>query len=131
MEGLFRTEGAKYNVLPLDNSGFGRWLTPRPSATAGKTEFTYTGENVGIPTGNAPNILNKDYTITAEITVPKGGAEGMIATLGGRFGGFGLGVGSGWHGGGVERLFEGGGLGLSLVGVLLVRLARRRRWKWG
>ena len=36
------------------------------------------------------SILNKDYTITAEITVPKGGAEGMIATLGGRFGGYAL-----------------------------------------
>ena len=34
--------------------------------------------------------MNKDYTITAEITVPKGGAEGMIATMGGRFGGYGL-----------------------------------------
>ncbi|PYX04564.1 MAG: arylsulfatase, partial [Acidobacteria bacterium] len=36
------------------------------------------------------DILDKDYTITAEITVPKGGAEGMIVTLGGRFGGYGL-----------------------------------------
>ncbi len=39
--------------------------------------------------GNAPEILNKDYTITAEITVPEGGAEGMIVTMGGRFGGYG------------------------------------------
>ncbi len=77
-------------IFPLDNSGFNRWLTPRPSATAGKTEFTYKGENVGIPSGNAPNILNRDYTITAEITVPEGGAEGMIVTYGGRFGGYGL-----------------------------------------
>jgi hypothetical protein len=65
-------------------------LTPRPSATAGKTVFTYTGERAGIPVGNAPDILNKDYTITAQITVPKGGAEGMIVTMGGRFGGYGL-----------------------------------------
>ena len=42
------------------------------------------------PLGNAPSILDKDYTITAEITVPEGGAEGMIVTLGGRFGGYGL-----------------------------------------
>ena len=34
--------------------------------------------------------MNKDYKITAEITVPQGGAEGMIATLGGRFSGYGL-----------------------------------------
>jgi arylsulfatase len=90
MQALFLTEAAKYNVFPLDNSGFVRLLTPRPSAVAGRTVFTYTGENAGIPTGNAPSILNKDYTITAEVVVPKGGAEGMIATLGGRFGGYGL-----------------------------------------
>jgi arylsulfatase len=65
-------------------------LTPRPSAVAGKTVFTYTGQTANIPVGNAPSILDRDYTITAEISVPKGGAEGMIATLGGRFGGYGL-----------------------------------------
>ena len=65
-------------------------LTPRPSAVAGRTEFTYAGENAGIPVGNAPSILDKDYTITSEVTIPAGGAEGMIATMGGRFGGYGL-----------------------------------------
>jgi len=90
MQALFLTEAAKYQVFPLDNSGFVRVLAPKPSATAGKTEFTYTGVNAGIPFGNAPSILDKDYTITAEITIPKGGAEGMIVTLGGRFGGYGM-----------------------------------------
>jgi arylsulfatase len=61
-----------------------------PSATAGRTEFTYRGANPGIPAENAPNIMNKDYKITAEITVPASAAEGMIATFGGRFSGYGL-----------------------------------------
>ena len=90
MQALFLTEATKYNVFPLDNSGFARLLTPRPSAVAGRTVFTYTGENSGIPVGNAPSILDRDYTISAEITIPKGGAEGMIVTLGGRFGGYGM-----------------------------------------
>jgi arylsulfatase len=90
MQALFKAEAAKYNVFPLDNTAFSRLLTPRPSAVAGKTVFTYTGENAGIPHGNAPSILNKDYTITAEVTIPEGGAEGMIVTLGGRMGGYGL-----------------------------------------
>ena len=90
LQALFLTEAAKYNVFPLDNRAFVRLQTPRPSAVAGKTVFTYTGENAGIPLGNAPGILDKDYTITAEVTIPKGGAEGMIVTLGGRFGGYGL-----------------------------------------
>jgi arylsulfatase A-like enzyme len=90
MQALFMSEAAKYQVLPLDNTGFSRLLTPRPSAVAGRTVFTYSGENANIPAGNAPSILDKDYTITAEVTIPKGGAEGMIVTLGGRFGGYGL-----------------------------------------
>src|SRR5947208_5576059 len=90
MQALFLSEAAKYNLLPLDNTAFSRLLTKRPSAVAGKTEFTYTGANEGIPIGNAPEIMNKDFMITADVTVPKGGAEGMIVTFGGRFGGYGL-----------------------------------------
>ncbi len=90
MQALFLSEAAKYQVLPLDNTGFSRLLTPRPSAVAGRTVFTYRGENTNIPVGNAPSILDKDYTITADVTIPQGGAEGMIVTLGGRFGGYGL-----------------------------------------
>src|SRR5277367_443855 len=90
MQTLFLTEAVKYQVLPLDNTGFSRLLTPRPSAVAGRTVFTYTGPNENIPVGNAPSILDRDYTITADITVPQGGAEGMIVTLGGRSGGYGL-----------------------------------------
>ncbi len=90
MQALFLSEAAKYQVFPLDNSILPRLTTPRPSASAGRTEFTYSGPNANIPVGSAPNFMNRDYTITAEITVPEGGAEGMIATLGGRFGGLGL-----------------------------------------
>jgi arylsulfatase A-like enzyme len=90
MQSLFLTEAGKYQVLPIDNSILTRIVTPRPSAVAGKTLFTYTGANAGIPVGNAPSILDRDYTITADVTLPKDGAEGMIVTLGGRFGGYGL-----------------------------------------
>jgi len=89
MQALFVQEAAKYNVLPLDNSSFARAIAPRPSATAGQTVFTYSGEMAGIPTGNAPNILNRSFKITADVDVPENG-DGMIATLGGRWGGFGL-----------------------------------------
>ena len=46
--------------------------------------------HLGVGQQYPPDILDKDYTITAEVTIPEGGAEGMIATLGGRFGGYGL-----------------------------------------
>ena len=90
LQTLFASEAGKYNVFPLDNQGFARAITPRPSATAGKTVFTYRGENPGIPEANAPNILNRSFTITAEVDVPEGGGDGMIVTEGGRFGGYGL-----------------------------------------
>jgi len=90
LQALFLSEAAKYNVFPIDNSILPRLITPRPSATAGRTLFTYAGPNAGIPIGNAPSILNKDYTITASVNIPKRGAEGMIATMGGRFGGYAL-----------------------------------------
>jgi arylsulfatase len=44
----------------------------------------------GLPPSDAPSILNRSYTITAEVEIPQGGAEGMLVTLGGRFGGYGL-----------------------------------------
>jgi len=90
MQAVFAREAAKYGVLPLDNSQFQRAIAPRPSAVAGQTVFNYVGENPGIPLGNAPNILNKSFTITADIDVPQGGGNGMLVTAGGRFGGFGL-----------------------------------------
>jgi arylsulfatase len=90
MQKVFYAEARKYNVFPLDNSTLARFLTPRPSATAGRTVFTYSGGLTGVPPSCAPNILAKDFSIKAEIEIPEGGAEGMIVTEGGRFGGYGL-----------------------------------------
>ncbi len=90
MQDLFYTEAKKNNVLPLDNSSLTRWNAPRPSLTAGRKTFSYSGELSGVPASGAPSILNRAYTITAEVQIPKGGAEGMIVTQGGRFGGYGL-----------------------------------------
>jgi arylsulfatase A-like enzyme len=90
MESLFYVEAAKYNVLPLDNSTLARWNAPKPSLKAGRNEFTYSGVLSGVPESAAPSILNKSYSITADVEIPEGGAEGMIVTHGGRFGGYGL-----------------------------------------
>jgi arylsulfatase len=90
MQKLFMAEAAKYNVLPLDNRTLTRFIQPKPSATRGRTVFTYTGEISNIPKGGAPFVLDRSYTITAEVEIPPGGAEGMLVTDGGRFGGFGF-----------------------------------------
>ena len=90
MKELFTTEADKYQVLPLDSDIVGRLVAPRPSITAGRTTFTWTRPLTGTPLGDAPSLLNTSYTITAEIEVPQGGAEGMLITCGGRFGGYGF-----------------------------------------
>jgi len=90
MQELFLVEAQKYNVFPLDNSVLQRIVTPRPSSTAGRNTFIYSGELPGVPYSDAPDILNRTYSIAAEVEVPQGGGEGMLVTLGGRFGGYGL-----------------------------------------
>ena len=90
MQELFLVEASKYGVFPLDNSVLERAATPRPSTLAGKTVFTYSGEISGIPPNSAPNLLGKSYSISAEVEIPQGGAEGMLNTSGGSSGGYGL-----------------------------------------
>ncbi|MCX2720979.1 arylsulfatase [Roseibium salinum] len=87
---LFIEEAKKYQVFPLDASFAARIVAARPNITAGRSEFEYTRPMVGLPQGSSPGLLNASYTITAEIEVPEGGAEGMILTSGGRFGGYGF-----------------------------------------
>ena len=87
---LFIAEAKKYQVFPMDASVAARIVAPRPNITAGRSEFVYTKPMVGLPQGDSPSLLNSSYTISADIDVPKGGAEGMILTSGGRFAGYGF-----------------------------------------
>jgi len=87
---LFIEEARKYEVFPMDASVAARLVQPRPNITAGRSEFVYTRPMTGLPQGDSPSLLNSSYTITADIEVPQGGAEGMILTSGGRFAGYGF-----------------------------------------
>jgi hypothetical protein len=64
--------------------------TIRPGLTRGRTKFTYYPGMKRIPEGSAPPTRNRDFSVTADVEIPKGGAEGVLGTLGGRFGGWGL-----------------------------------------
>jgi len=90
LRAAFLAEAKKYQVLPLDASVAARVVAPRPNITAGRTEFVYTYPMVGLPQGDSPFLLDASYTVTADITVPAGGAEGVMLTSGGRFGGYGF-----------------------------------------
>lgn len=90
MREKFVAEAKKYQVFPMDASVAARIVAPRPNITAGRTEFVYTRPMTGLPQGDSPLLLNTSYTVTADIDVPQGGAEGMVLTSGGRFGGYGF-----------------------------------------
>jgi arylsulfatase len=128
MQDIFYAEAAKNNVLPMDNTTLTRWNAPKPNLTGGRTEFTYAGGLTGIPDSGAPNIINKAYTITAEVTIPKGGAEGMIVTEGGRFGGYGLLLSPAFNWWSKAGFFRNLGLGFLVFGLLLVWRGQRKNW---
>jgi arylsulfatase len=90
MKEIFMQEAQKYDVLPLDNTSLSRFLKPRPSMTGGRTVFTYTTEVSNIPKGGAPFVLDRSFTITADVELPRADTEGMLVTDGGRFGGYGF-----------------------------------------
>lgn len=91
MTDLMFGEFAKHQVLPLDASVATRVASPRPSLSAGRRVFEYSGDPItGIPDNAAPRLLNTSYAIKAVIDVPPAGAEGAIVSEGGRFGGYGL-----------------------------------------
>jgi arylsulfatase len=87
---LFFAEAARYDVLPLDDRKTERLdVANRPSLTEGRTRFDYP-RGLRLPEGAAPDLKHRDHTISAKVTVPQGGAEGVLVALGGRFAGFAL-----------------------------------------
>jgi arylsulfatase len=53
-----------------------------------RTSWTYFGNNVRLPEPIGPLIYPNSHTITAELTVPEKGCEGVIACSGGVAGGW-------------------------------------------
>jgi arylsulfatase len=90
MRRMFVEEAKQHQVFPLNASVAARVAAARPGLTAGLNELVYTRPMTGVPQGDAPFLLNTSYSLTADITVPQQGAEGMIATSGGRFAGWGF-----------------------------------------
>ncbi|NEO80761.1 arylsulfatase [Moorena sp. SIO4G3] len=89
---LFYAEAARYNVLPLNDQKIERYdVALRPSWVQGeRTTFTYP-DKIRVTEGAIPDVRNKYHTITANVTIPEGTEpEGMLATFGGRFAGYGF-----------------------------------------
>jgi arylsulfatase len=93
LQDLWWAEAAKHKVLPLDWRAVERLnseLMGRPSLTGDRKTLTYYPGQTALPSDAAPRVLNKSWTVTADLEVPASGAEGMIVTHGGVVGGYGL-----------------------------------------
>jgi len=93
MQELFMKEAVKYSVLPIDDRSIERLnpaLAGRPDLMAGRTSLTVHEGMVGMSENVFINTKNRSHTITAEVTIPKGGAKGVILAQAGRFGGWSL-----------------------------------------
>ena len=93
LEALFMKEAAKYHVLPLDDRFLERTdarAVGRPDLMGGRTSLTLAEGMTGMMEAVFINVKNRSKTITAEVEVPQGGANGTILAQGGRFGGWSL-----------------------------------------
>jgi arylsulfatase A-like enzyme len=93
LQALFLEEARVNHALPIDDRVVERVnaaLAGRPDLMAGRTSLTLAEGMTGMSENVFLNIKNKSKTITAEIEVPKGGANGALIVQGGRFGGWAL-----------------------------------------
>jgi len=93
MQDLFLKEAVKYNVLPIDDRSVERAnpaLAGRPDLMAGRTSLTVYDGMIGMSENVFINTKNRSHTITAEVTIPEKGANGVILSQAGRFGGWSL-----------------------------------------
>jgi arylsulfatase A-like enzyme len=75
-------EAGKYDVLPVDSRGQQRAMDPRPQIAVARTSYTlYPGTQM-VPANAGPNIMNRPFSITSDVEIPKGGAEGVLLSSG-------------------------------------------------
>src|SRR5207245_4021747 len=93
LQALFLTEAVKYSVLPLDDRTLERLnaaMVGRPDLMAGRTSLTAYDGMIGMSENVFINTKNRSHTITAEVQIPKNGANGVMLAQAGRFGGWSL-----------------------------------------
>ena len=90
LQRLFLIEAVKYGALPLDDRRVERFnsdLAGRPSLVKGTTQLLFGGMG-RLSENSVINLKNKSSSVTAEIVVPDGGANGVVIAQGGAFAGW-------------------------------------------
>jgi len=93
LQEIFLKEAVKNSVLPLDDRTLERLnaaMVGRPDLMAGRTSLTVHQGMTGMSENAFINVKNRSHTITADVNIPKSGANGVILAQGGRFGGWSL-----------------------------------------
>ena len=88
MIGRWWAEAGKYQVLPIDGSALQRMNVERPTIARPRSKFVYYAGGSPIPFSATPKSYNRPWSITAEVVIPQGGAEGVLLAHGGRTGGY-------------------------------------------
>ncbi|UGT67148.1 arylsulfatase [Nocardia gipuzkoensis] len=81
-------EAGRYDVLPVDGSGLQRLLVERPQITRAQTRYTLRPDTETLPAAVSPRVLNRPHSVTADVEVPTGGAEGVLLCQGTNAGGW-------------------------------------------
>lgn len=90
MIALWYAEAGKYGVLPIDGSGLPRMVSEKPLVAPPRDTYTYRPGTQSIPFFAGPRVLNRPHSITAHVTIPDGGAEGVLLCQGTAAGGYSL-----------------------------------------
>ncbi|MCZ6535707.1 MAG: arylsulfatase, partial [Chloroflexi bacterium] len=85
---IWWAEAGKFGVLPIDGTLQQRGATVRPQVARPRTRFVYYPDGAPVPTFTSPPIMNRPHSITAEVEIPAGGAEGILMAAGGVTGGY-------------------------------------------
>ncbi|MFD3808960.1 arylsulfatase [Streptomyces sp. NPDC058619] len=90
MIALWYVEAGKYNVMPIDGSVLQRIMTERPQITQNSTSYTFRSGTQAVPAAVAPRVLNRPHSVTADVEIPPGGAQGVLLCQGTNAGGWSL-----------------------------------------
>ena len=88
MIGMWYVEAGKYKVLPIDSRGVQRLAEERPQIAVDRKQYIYYAGTQSVPSNAAPRLVNVPHSVSVHANVPKGGADGVLFSMGGVDGGF-------------------------------------------
>ena len=86
--GTWYAEAGRYDVLPIDGSGLARMVAEKPLVAPPRDRYVYRPDTQSVPFFAGPRVLNRPHSITADVEIPDGGAEGVLLCQGTAAGGY-------------------------------------------